>query len=184
MRFLHSSDDRLLLAGVVAILAVLVYLGVAFANTHASSSAAASTSDPFVPWVPKYHSTLALVPRGKGGGIAVHVTRGWIGAYGAVVPTLVSQPPTGRPVVVGLRLRAPRTTPIQVVVDEFPAGPRIIDKTVPATRRWRRFTFHARVEGQWLGVGMYVGSSTNGRLYRWFAVRGLTVRVPAPSRKH
>jgi hypothetical protein len=171
-----------LLAGVAAVLALVAYLAVAFANTHASAStpsAAPSPPDPFAPWIPKYHSTLALGSRKEGGGIAVHVRHGWIGAYGAVVPTLVSHPPPGQRVVVGLSLRAPRKTPIEVVVDEFPAGrsPDIILRTVSATARWHDYTFGARVKGRWLGLGMYVGSDAKGVLYRWFAVRGLTVEM-------
>jgi hypothetical protein len=174
-----GSDTLLLAAGVVAALALVAYLAVAFATTHASSGSVPVATNKFAPWVPKYHSTLALVPHRKGGGMAVHVARGWIGAYGAVVPTLVSQPPSGQRVVVGLSLRAPRNTPVEVVVDEFPAGsnPNIILTTVPATARWRHYTFRARVNGQWLGLGMYVGSETNGVKHRWFAVRGLTVAM-------
>jgi hypothetical protein len=175
-----ASDTRLLIVGVLVGLALAAYLAVAFARTHPSSSGfALSLTNKFAPWVPKYHSTLALVPRRNGGGIAVHVAPRWIGAYGAVVPTLVAQPPSGQRVVVGLSLRAPRKTPIEVVVDEFPAGgsPNIILRTVPATARWRHYTFSARVEGRWLGLGMYVGSDTNGVKHKWFAVRGLTAAM-------
>jgi len=177
VRFPQASDNRLLLAGVAASVALLIYLTVAFVNTHASTGPAASSSDPFAPWVPKYHSTLSLAPRRKGGGIEVHVSRGWNGAYGAVVPTIASEPPSGRKLVVNMRLRGPGQTPIEVIVDEFPGGPKIIDTTVSATRRWRHYTFSARVKGQWLGLGMYVGSTTNGRSNRWFGVRGLAARV-------
>ena len=177
MRFPQASDNRLLLTGVAAFVGLLVYLGVALVNTHASNSVGPSSSDPFAPWVPKYHSTLALAPRREGGGIEVHVSRGWVGAYGAVVPTIASGPPPGRKVVVNLRLRGPRQTRIEVLVDEFPGGPKIIDTTVPATRRWHHYTFSARIEGRWSGLGMYVGSSTNGHLSRWFALRGPRVRV-------
>lgn len=178
MRLPQAKDSRLLLAGVVASLALVAYLAVAFVDTHASASASSPTSK-FAPWIPKYHSTLALVSRTKGRGIAVHVAPRWIGAYGAVVPTLVSEPPAGRRVVVGLWLRAPRKTPVEVVVDEFPArgSPDIILRTVPATARWHHYTFRARVNGQWLGLGMYVGSDTYGVKHKWFAIRGLTVEM-------
>lgn len=170
MRLSSANDNRLLLAGVAASLALVAYLAVAFANTHASATVRAT--DPLAPWVPKYHSTLAA----EKGGVAVHASRGWIGAYGAVVPTLVSQPPPGR-IVVKLRLRGPGPGPIQVLVDEFPDGPKVIDETVPATRRWHRYTFSARIKGTWLGLGMFVGSSAEGHRSRWFAVRGLTAKV-------
>jgi hypothetical protein len=170
VRLSPAFDNRLLLAGVAASLALVAYLAVAFANTHASATIGAT--DPLAPWVPKYHSTLAS----KAGGVAVHVSPGWVGAYGAVVPALVSQPPPGR-IVVSLRLRGPGSAPIVVLVDEFPDGPKVIDTTVPATRRWHRYTFSARIKGQWLGLGMYVGRSTAGHRSRWFAVRGLTAKV-------
>lgn len=175
----QGSDTRLFLVGVVAVLALVAYLAIAFARTHPTSGPALVVSNKFAPWIPKYHATLARASRRTGGGIAVHVTRGWTGAYGAVVPTLVSQPPTGERVIVGLSLRAPSKTPVEVVVDEFPAGENsdIVLKTVPATPRWRRYTFRARVNGQFLGLGMYVGSNTSGHRHKWFVVRGLTVET-------
>jgi hypothetical protein len=173
VRLPTSSDTRLLLAGVLASLALVAYLAVAFAKTHASSAA----SSPFAPWIPKYHSVLTPASRQKGGGIEVRVTPGWEGAYGAVAPTLVSQPPPGSRVVVGLWLRGPGRTPIEVLVDEFSSGPDIIDKTVPPTRRWHHYAFSARVKGRWLGLGMFVGRNTNGIASTWFAVRDLTVKV-------
>ena len=174
-----DSDTRLLLAGVLVVLALVAYLAVAFARTHPPSGPALGLTNKFAPWVPKYHSTLALVPRRKGGGIAVHVAPRWIGAYGAVVPTLLSQPPSGQRVVVGLSLRAPRKTPIEVVVDVFPAqaNPDIVLRTVPATARWHHYTFGARVDGKFLGLGMYVGSDTNGVKHKWFVLRDLTVET-------
>jgi len=177
VRLPRASDTRLLVAGIAASVALVAYLAIAFANTHASN--ASGLTNPFAPWVPKYHSTLAHALRRKGGGVAVHVSRGWIGAYGAVVPTLVSQPRSGQEVVVGLSLRAPANTPIEVVVDEFPAGsnPDIVLETVAATAKWRRYTFKGRVNGQFLGLGMFVGSTTNGHRHKWFVVRGLAAEM-------
>lgn len=174
-----GSDTRLLIVGILVVLAFVAYLAVAFAKTHplATTPGSLALTNKFAPWVPKYHSTLARWPRRKGGGVAVHVAPRWTGAYGAVVPTLISQPPPGQRVVVGLSLRAPRKTPIEVVVDEFPADahPDIVLKTVPATARWRHYTFKARITGDWLGLGMFVGSDTNGVKHKWFVVRDLTV---------
>jgi hypothetical protein len=176
VRIPSANDTRLLLAGVVASLALVAYLAVAFANTHASSGPGPNK---LAPWVPKYHSTLALVPHTRRGGIAVRVTPGWSGAYGAVVPTLVAQPSPGSRVVVGLWLRGPGKTPIEVLVDEFPAGahPDLIEKMVRAPARWHHYTFSVRVTGRWLGLGMYVGRGANGKASKWFAVRGLTVKA-------
>jgi hypothetical protein len=176
----RSTDTRLLVVGVVAFLALVVYLGVAFATTHTSTGSTPSEGDPFLPWVPKYHSTLRLVPRTKGGGgIAVQALPRFTGEYGAVVPTLAAQPPPGSTVVVHLRLRGPGQAPIRVLIDQFPAGPHpnLVDTTVPASAHWRRYTFRARVKGRWLGVGLFVGRDTGGKGSRWFAVRGLAVRV-------
>jgi hypothetical protein len=175
----QSKDTRLLVAGVVAFLALVVYLGVAFARTHTSSASTPTVTNPFLPWVPKYHSTLALVTRTQRGGIAVHVLPRWTGEYGAVVPTLVAQPPPGSTVVVHLRLRGPGPAPIRVLIDEFPAGPHpnLVDTTVPASAHWRRYTFRAQVKGRWLGLGLFVGRDTDGRVNKLFAVRGLEVQV-------
>jgi hypothetical protein len=173
VRLPDETDTRLLLAGVAAALALVAYLAVAFANTHSVGGG------PFAPWVPKYHSRLARFPRGKGGGMAVHVEPRWVGAYGAVIPTLVSQPSSGQRVVVGLSLRALAMTRVEVVVDEYPGGknPDIVLKTVAATSKWRHYAFRTRVSGQYLGLGMYVGSTTNGHRHKWFALRNLTVKT-------
>jgi len=174
VRLPEANDTRLLVVGVVAFLALVTYLGVAFADTHASSGGTATSFG--APWVPKYHSTLAPAPRGKTG-VGVYVMKGWTGQYGAVVPTLVSQPPPGRRAVVSLWLRGPGKTRIEVLVDEFPDGPDLIKKTMPATAAWHHYVFTARVKGRWLGLGLFVGRSTSGRGSSWFAVRGLTVEM-------
>jgi hypothetical protein len=172
-----DSDTRVLIIGVFVAVALVAFLAVGFATTHPSSGPALSLTNKFAPWIPKYHATLARGPRRKGGGVVVHVAPRWTGAYGAVVPTLVSQPPPRQKVVVGLSLRAPRKTQIEVVVDEFPApaNPNIVLKSVPATARWHHYTFRGRITGRFLGLGMYVGSNTNGRVHKWFVVRDLTV---------
>ena len=179
LRVPAASDTRLLVAGVAAIAALVAYLAVAFANTHATAIQAPILTNKFAPWVPKYHSTLAFVPPGRRHGIKVRAARGWVGDYGAVVPTLVAQPPPRHTVVVSLRLRGFGGSPIEVLVDEFPAGPKpnLFDKTVPATAKWHRYTFSAPITGNWLGLGMFVGRSTNGHADKSFAVRGLTVKL-------
>jgi hypothetical protein len=174
-----ASDTRLLVAGLAAFLTLVIYLAVAFAGTHASAVQAPILTNKFAPWVPKYHSTLAFVSGVRSRGVEVRVVRGWVGDYGAVVPTLVAQPPPRHMVVVSLWLRASGRSPIEVLVDEFPAGPNpnLFDKTVPATTRWHRYTFSAPIKGTWLGLGMFVGRSTNGHTDKSFAVRGLTVEL-------
>ena len=177
LRFPDSNDTRLLLAGVVAFLALMAYLAVAFANTHAYGSLTAPDLD-LGPWTP-HASNLVHVPRGKKG-FAVRVSPAARGSYGALVPTLVLQPPPGRRFVVGLWLKGSRGDRIGVEVDEFSPGATsvyVVQTTVPATARWHHFTFNGRVKGRWLGLGMYVYRQNNGAARTWFAVRDLTVTL-------
>jgi hypothetical protein len=181
VRFPDSADSRLLLAGVVAVLALVAYLGVAFARTHVSAS---PTGPNIAPWVPNDSNFVRLVRR-KEHSFSVRFERagkGRRGAYGALVPTLVPQPKSGSRYVVGLWLKGSRPGRIGVEVDEFsPAATSVylVNTTVGATRRWRHVTFDVRVKGTWLGLGMYVYRTDRGRR-TWFAVRDLTASA-APS---
>jgi hypothetical protein len=170
VRHSHATDTRLLIAGVVASLALVGYLAVAFANTHASSGP--GVGNPFAPWVP-HASKLARIPRQRG--LAVRVTPAAPGNYGALVPTLVSDPKSGRTYVVGLWLKGPRAGRIGVSIDEFAPGATsvyLVNTTVRAAPRWRHFTFRVPVAGSWLGLGMYV-YGLEQRRRTWFAVRDL-----------
>jgi hypothetical protein len=94
-----------------------------------------------------------------------------------LVPDLVSQPPPGRRFVVGLWLRGAPPGPVGVAIDEFSPGATsvyVVQTTVHASPRWHHFTFRARIEGSWLGLGMYVSRQTEAAGRTWFAVRGLT----------
>jgi hypothetical protein len=172
----HSKDTRLLVAGVVALLALFVYLGVAFANTHASGTAA--PIDKVAPWTP-YFSTLVPIRRRKSGHFDVRVLptgrRAAAGTYGAVVQTFVPDPTPGRTYVVALWLRGSRPGRIGVELNEFRPGVSHypVQTTVPATRQWQHFTFSVRVKGRWLGLAIYV-YRVNQRRRTWFAIRGLT----------
>ena len=184
MRIPASTDSRLLLAGVAAFLALVAYLGVAFARTHSPASAPASAlfvgtpaAPSIAPWVPHDSKFVRTPPRG-GSKFAVRfrsaVTEG---TYGALVPTLTSNPKSGRRYIVGLSLKGSRPGGIGVEVDEFAPGAKsiyVINTTVRAPRRWRHFTFSARVKGTWLGLGMYV-YRIDRRRGNWFAVRDLAV---------
>lgn len=174
----QSKDTRLLVAGIVAFLALVVYLGVAFANTHASSGAIQGA--PYYGyWVP-HASKLVRLPGQKRRGLSFRVTPTTSGSYGALVPTLASDPPPGRKFVVGLWLRGSRPGRIGITIDEFSPGATsvyVINTTVPATSRWRHFTFRGRVRGRWLGLGMYVYRLPHGRQDKWFEVRGLTAAL-------
>jgi hypothetical protein len=172
VRLPTSNDTRLLVAGVAAFLALAAYLGVALANTRATVDVAKEVA----PWTP-HASTLQPIPRRKGRGFDVRVTPTGQGSFGALVSTLVSAPPSGSRFVVGLWLKGSRPGRIGVEVDEF--APKttsvyVVEKTVPATRKWHHYTFGARVKGSWLGLGMYVYRLAAGHRRPWFALRGLT----------
>lgn len=179
MRLPASHDSRLLLAGVVASLALVTYLAVAFATTHASNGPVQSGLNKVAPFVPS-SSKLTPISRGKGLGYTVRVTPtapGKPGSYGALVPTLVPDPPSHRTCVIGLWVKGRSPGRVGVEVDEFSPGVTsvyVVQTTVPVTARWRHFTFRARVKGTWLGLGMYVYRPTGVGRRTWFAVRGLT----------
>ena len=175
MRLPTSKDTRLLVAGVAAALALVVYLGVAFAGTHATSGPTASKT---APWVSHESRLVRLGHRKTGFFVRVSPTRR--GAYGALVPTLLPNPPSGHRFVVGLWLRAARLSQIGVEIDEFAPGATsvyLVNTTVTATHRWHYFTFRGRVEGTWLGLGMYVYSQRKRGARSWFEVRGLSTGI-------
>ena len=176
---LPANDTRFLLAGVVAFFAVVVYLAVAFANTHASNTPIAATS-PFGPWVPNA-AKLARVSPGTKRGFAVRVTPVAPGSYGAYVPTLVPSPAPGARFAVGLWLKGARAGgPIGVQIHLFRTGTPsryLVDTTVPASRKWRHFTFTGRVKGNWIGLSIYVYRQAKVAVGPWFEIHGLTVHL-------
>jgi len=171
----YSKDTRLLAAGVVAFLALVVYLAVAFANTHASAGVGPTGAPYYGGYVP-HASKLTRIPSTRKQGLAFRVTPISGESYGALVPTLTSDPPPGRRFVISFSLRGSRPGRIGVAIDEFAPGATsvyLVNTTVPATAKWHRFTFKGRVRGRWLGLGMYISRVPNGRQGRWFEVRGL-----------
>ena len=175
MRLPDSTDSRLLLAGVVAFVVLLVYLAVAFATTHVSAAGNSSLGNPVAPWTP-HASQLVKLPRPYGG-FAVKVIPIAKGSFGALAPTLVADPPERR-VAVGLWLRSAHPGPVAVSIDEFSPDKTsvyLVSTTVPATARWRHFTFHGRIEGTWLGLGMYVSRQAGPGRRSSFALRGPTL---------
>jgi hypothetical protein len=166
-----------LLAGVAASLALVAYLAVAFANTHASIAAA--NRNRVAPWTP-YHAKLIPVRRGTGRRYDVHVNPTKSGTYGSLIPTLVSDPAPGRSYVVGFWLKGSRGGSVGVAIDEFSPGASsvyVVNTTVPVTPKWHHFTFSPRVRGTWLGLGMYVSRQTDAGRTTWFALRGLTAAL-------
>jgi hypothetical protein len=186
VRLPHSNDSRLLLAGVVASLALVAYLAVAFANTHASNGPAPSVNK-VAPWTP-YHSELIPIRlrlRGKNRGYIVRVNPTKTGDYGGLIPTLAADPASGRTYAVELWLKGSRGGPVGVEIDEFSPGATsvyVVDTTVTLSPRWHRFRFKVPVKGTWLGLGMYVHRQSDVAARTWFAVRGLAVTV-APAER-
>jgi hypothetical protein len=91
----------------------------------------------------------------------------------------VADPPEHR-FAVGLWLRSAHPGPVAVSIDEFSPDKTsvyLVTATVPATARWRHFTFRGRVEGTWLGLGMYVSRQAGSGLRTSFTLRGPTVAV-------
>lgn len=182
MRLPSSSDTRLLVVGVTAFLALVVYLGVAFANTHASiSPGGLGVASEVAPWS---SSASKLTPvRRKKGGFDVWVTpdsRGSAtgGNYGAIAQTLVPDPAPGHRYVVGLSLKASPPGRLGFELNEFRPGVAQypVNTTIRATSRWHHFTFSTRVKGTWLGLAVYV-YRPNQRRRTSFSVRGVTAAI-------
>lgn len=182
-----SGDTRVLLAGVAAFLALVIYVAVAYAGTNAT--AAIPTVAPFVPNASK----LVPVPPAATRRFAVRVTPLDVGNYGALVSTLVYQPRPGRRFVLSLWLRGSPTGQISgsrpggilISVGEQGEGGAstryVVHTTVPAETRWHRFAFSRRVVGSRLSISLYVSRNVYRRsdvARSWFEVRRLRVRFP------
>jgi hypothetical protein len=175
VRLPTSNDTRLLVVGVAAFVALVAYLGVAFANTRATVDVAKEVA----PWTP-FASTLVPIPwrPGRHTVLVLPATKSQTGDYGAIVQTLVPNPTVGRRYVVRLWLHGARPGRIGVEVNEFRPGVARypVNTTVPATARWHHFTFSLHVNATWLGLAVYV-YRPNQRPPTWFAVRDLTAEV-------
>jgi hypothetical protein len=161
-----------LVVGIVAFVALVAYVSVAFATTHASVAGASKVA----PWTP-YHAKLIPFRRGKKGPYDVRIVPTKAGSYGGLVPTLVADPAPGRRFEVGLWLKGSRGGQVAVNVDEFsPAATSVyvVDTTVQVTPKWHHFTFSFRVKGTWLGLGMNVQRQSSRAARTWFAVRAPT----------
>jgi hypothetical protein len=178
----ETNDTRLFLAGIVALVALVAYLAVAFANTHSLTVLPPSLASKVAPWTPSAAKFVAI-PRGKARGYTVRVTplrSARRGRYGAVVQTLVLHPKPRTKYVVSLWLRGARPGPISVELNEFRG--RVsrypVKATVPATPRWHHFTFGLRVKGGWLGLAMYVSRPIAPPARSWFEIRELGASIP------
>jgi hypothetical protein len=178
-RLPQSGDTRLLLAGIVAFLGLMAYLAVAYVNTHATNGLVPSETNKVAPWTASESRLIPVRRRnGKYSAWVVPATKG--PSYGAVAQTLVPDPPLGR-YVVGLWLKGARPGRIGVEVNEFSPGVARypLQTSVPATRRWRHFTFSVRVKQRWLGLAMYVYRQTGTPRRTWFAIRDVTASHPS-----
>lgn len=177
-----SSDRRIMFVGIAAILALAVYLAVAFLNTHTTPLPVTAVNK-VAPWTP-WGSNLTPIRRRKSHDYVVRVTRApgatALGAYGALVPTLIPVPSPGTRFVVGLWLKEARPGRVGVQIQEFRSGRPsryLVNKTVPVTRGWHHVDFRGRVKGSWTGVSLYLYRLLNVKSEPWFALRNLTVRV-------
>jgi hypothetical protein len=177
VRLPESRDTRLLLAGIVAFLGLVVYLAVAYVNTHTTNGLVPSEGNKVAPWTAS-ESTLIPVQRrnGKYSAWVVPATKGL--SYGAVAQTLIPDPPRGR-YQIGLWLKGARPGRIAVEVNEFNPGVARypLQTSVPATRSWRHFTFRVRIKERWLGLAMYVYRQTGAPRPTWFAIRDVTASI-------
>jgi hypothetical protein len=167
-----SNDTLVFVAGVAALVGLLAYVGVAFANARVPVDVAKEVA----PWT-AFGSRLVPLPLEKGRGYAVRVIPATRGAsFGAVVQTFVPNPTPGRTYVVGLWLKGSSPGRIGVELNEFRPGVSRypVETTVPATRRWHHYMFSVRVHGTWLGLAVYIYRQTNGHKRTWFVLRGLT----------
>jgi hypothetical protein len=177
-----QNGTVILVTGVVAALALIAYLSVAFASTsHVRSTSAARAGHrarPFGPWEP-FNARFRHL-RGAAGRTPVQVVPLSLGTYGARVPTIVLNPVRGHRFLVGLSLEG-SGPPVGIEVVEF--GPHSPDRYVGSrlvrvTSRWHHFTVAGRVtRGSWSGLQLVVYRSGEIPLGSWFAVRDLTVTV-------
>ena len=174
MRLSHATDTRVLIAGVAASLALLVYLTVAFLHTHAGITRAAGVNKD-VPWNSFNSKLVPIRRRGKAYDLRVlPANPAGPGAanYGAIVQTVVLDPVPGERYVIGLWLRGKPNGPVGFELNEFRPGVAKypIQTTVPVTRRWHHYTFSTHIKGTWIGLAVVV-LRQNERPRTWFEVR-------------
>ena len=171
VRLPASNDTLVLVAGVAALVGLLIYVGVAFANARVPVDLAKEVA----PWTP-YRSTLTPVKHGKRSRFDVHVTPATKDtSYGALVQTLVPQPKLGT-YTVSLWLRGSRPGVIGVEVNEFSPGVARypVNTTVPATAKWHKYSYTVRIKTTWLGLAVFVSRPASPVRTR-FTIRDLSV---------
>jgi len=186
IRLPRSSDARLLIAGVAAFLALVAYLGVAFATARSSPAATGATiqsnlariqGKPQVvgPWTART-SHLARVPR-RGGRRAIRVTPVTAGLYGIEIKQLVLPATLRRGFAFSFWLRGRVASRLLVQINGGSAAPirYLLHTGVAVSRRWRRFTYRGRLPRRWIGLGLFVGQTTHKATSRWFEIRDLSV---------
>jgi hypothetical protein len=183
-----SAEARILAAGLVAALALVAYLAVAFASSS-NSAVVPTTSTPapqvtvkaetLGPWT-SVNAEFARLRGGTGTRVALVVTPASLTTYGARVPTIVGNPVSGDRVLVGFSLKG-SSEPVRIEIPEFASGTAnryLSNRLLRVTSRWRHYLVVARVErGHWTGLGLGVYRSGTIPLSSWFAIRDLTVVV-------
>lgn len=177
----RSNDSRLLVAGVAAFLALVAYLAVAFATTRNSPTAAvtvATVRSKVGPWTAR-DSSLARDRGAAGAGLEVRVTPVGSGLYGVEIKELYLARALRRGFTFSVQLRARRPSRVLVQINHGSASPMgyLVDTTVVAGRRWRRFTYRGRLEGGGNAIGPFFGQTVKRAAGRWFEVRDLSVRA-------
>jgi hypothetical protein len=177
----RSNDTRLLIAGVVAFLALVVYLGVAYARARSSPAVAAAVRNlakpqKIGPWTAR-SSNLARVRRTTRGALAIRVVPQSAGLYGIEIKELALGPALRRGFALSVGLRARRPSRLLVQINHGSASPLgyLVNTTAVAGRRWHRFTFRGRLEDGGNRLGLFIGQKTKTAAGRWFEIRRLSV---------
>jgi hypothetical protein len=123
----RSNDTRLLIAGVVAFLALVAYLGVAYARARSSPAVAAAVRNlakpqKIGPWTAR-SSNLARVRRTTRGALAIRVVPQSAGLYGIEIKELALGPALRRGFALSVGLRARRPSRLLVQINHGSASP-------------------------------------------------------------
>jgi hypothetical protein len=179
----RSNDTRLLVAGVVAFVALVAYLGVAYATARNSPAVVAAVRNQgkpqkIGPWTART-ANLARLPRTTKGRLAIRVSPMSAGLYGVEIKQLALSPALRRGFALSFGLRDRGSSRLLVQINHGSASPMgyLVDTTVVAGRRWRSFTYRGRLEGGGTGLGLFVGQKPKTAAKRWFEIRDLSVRA-------
>jgi hypothetical protein len=164
-------------------LALVAYLGVAFAKARKSPAVVAAGKNlgkpqKIGPWTART-SNLALIRRTAGRGLAIRVTPMTAGLYGIEIKQLALSPAQRRGFALSVELRSRRPSRLLVQINHGSASPMgyLVNTTVGAGESWRRVTYRGRIEGGGSDLGLFVGQTTRAAARRWFEIRDLSLRA-------